>query len=66
MYGGRLIGLHDGISEEEERPGSNSTSTTKSQWSGPAMLIAVDDALGALAQQDSCMARLIEMRFFGA
>ena len=30
------------------------------------MLIAVDDALGALAQQDSCMARLIEMRFFGA
>lgn len=31
----------------------------------PAMLIAIDDALQALAQRDACKARLIEMRYFG-
>jgi RNA polymerase sigma-70 factor, ECF subfamily len=31
----------------------------------PAMLIAIDDALHALAQRDPCKARLIEMRYFG-
>jgi len=31
----------------------------------PSMLIAVDDALEELGQQDPCMARLIEMRYFG-
>jgi RNA polymerase sigma factor (TIGR02999 family) len=31
----------------------------------PALLIAIDDALQALAQRDACKARLIEMRYFG-
>jgi RNA polymerase sigma-70 factor, ECF subfamily len=31
----------------------------------PAMLIAIDDALQALAQFDASKARLIEMRYFG-
>ncbi len=31
----------------------------------PVMLIAMDDALEALARQDPCKSRLIEMRYFG-
>jgi RNA polymerase sigma-70 factor (ECF subfamily) len=31
----------------------------------PLMLIAIDDALGVLAQRDAPKARLIEMRYFG-
>jgi RNA polymerase sigma factor (TIGR02999 family) len=31
----------------------------------PSTLIAIDDALAELARQDSCKARLVEMRFFG-